>query len=98
MRVQVRPINVHGIALSTKERAEGAAVHGDLRVSDTREDAFGRVLLTAQVVDLLNTPEVVQLVLHDVVLLSVMGKQMRMRGFEIRGGVQYAQSWAVEIE
>jgi hypothetical protein len=98
MRVQVRPINVHGVALSTKERAEGAAVHGELRVSDVREDAFGRVLLTAQVIDLLNTPEVVQLVLHDVVLLSVAGKKMRLRGFEMMGNVQYAQAWDVETE
>ncbi len=98
MRVQVRPINVHGVALSTKERAEGAAVHGDLRVSDVREDAFGRVLLTAQVIDLLNTPEVVQLVLHDVVLLSIVGKKMRLRGFEIKGDAQYAQAWDVELE
>ncbi|GEM_PF-4546714 len=98
MRVQVRPINVHGVALSTKERTEGAAVHGDLRVSDVREDAFGRVLLTAQVVDLLSTPEIVQLVLHDVVLLSVYGKKLRLRGFEMAGAVQYAQAWDVEIE
>lgn len=98
MRVQVRPINVHGVALSTKERVEGAAVHGDLRISDVREDAFGRVLLTAQILDLLNTPEVVQLVLHDVVLLSIVGKKMRLRGFELKDAVQYAQAWDVELE
>ncbi len=98
MRVRVRPINVNGVALPSKERKDGAPVHGDLQVSDAREDAFGRVLLTAKVMDLLNMPEVVQLVLHDVVLLSISGKSMRMRGFEIAGGAQYAQSWEVEIE
>jgi hypothetical protein len=98
MRVQVRPINVNGVAQATQERIKGAPVHGDLRITDTREDSFGRVLLTAQVVDVLNTPEVVQLVLHDVVLLSIMGKKMRMRGFEMQGPVQYAQAWEIEVE
>jgi hypothetical protein len=98
MRVRVRPINISGIPQSTKERKERAPVHGDLQVSDARNDEFGRVLLTAKVVDLLNTPEVVQLVLHDVVLLSIVGKTMRMRGFEIVVSSQYAQAWDVEIE
>ena len=98
MRVRVRPINVNGVAQTTQERIKGAPVHGDLRVSDVREDSFGRVLLTAQEVDVLNTPEVVHLVLHDVVLLSIQAKKMRMRGFEINGGAQYAQAWEIEVE
>ena len=98
MRVQVRPVNVNGVAQTTQERVNSAPVHGDLRVKDTREDSFGRVLLTAQVIDLLNTPEVVQLVLHDVVLLSIQGKKMRIRGFEMIGPVQYAQTWDIEVE
>jgi hypothetical protein len=32
------------------------------------------------------------------VLLSVAGKKMRLRGFEMAGAVQYAQAWDVETE
>jgi len=100
VRVKVRPINVNGVGLSKSERELGAWVHGDLRVSEVREDAFGRVLLTARVMDLINTPETALLELHDVVLLSVRGKEMRMRGFEVksRQQAQYAQAWDVEVE
>jgi hypothetical protein len=50
--------------------------------------------------DLINTPETALLELHDVVLLSVRGKEMRMRGFEVksRQQAQYAQAWDVEVE
>ena len=62
-----------------------------------REDAFGRSVLTARITDLVDNTETILLELYDVVLLWAHEKKMRMRGFEIIKGVQFAQSWDVEL-
>jgi hypothetical protein len=97
MRANVKPINVKGYPLFTKERTAGAGVQGELRVLQVREEAFGRALLTARITDLTDNTETILLELYDVALLSVDNKKMRMRGFEVVNGFQFAQSWDVEL-
>jgi hypothetical protein len=97
MRANVHPINVQGHPLFTKDRLKGAPVQGDLRVLEVREDAFGRAVLTARITDLVDNTETILLELYDVALLWAHEKKMRMRGFEIVKGVQFAQSWDVEL-
>lgn len=97
MRAKVNPINVQGYPLFTKERLKGAPVQGELRVLEVREEAFGRSVLTARVTDLVDNTETILLEIYDVALLYVHEKKMRIRGFEIIKGVQFAQSWDVEL-
>jgi hypothetical protein len=97
MKVKVRPINIKGRPLFTKERQRGKVFAGELKMAETRLDRFGRGMTTATVVSTLETVEQTLLEIHDAAVLSIDKMKMRMRGFEEIGGVQYAQSWDVEI-
>ena len=97
MRVKVRPINIKGRPLFTKERERSKVFAGELKVTETRLDRFGRGMTTAFIVDTIDNVETTLLEIHDAALLSIDKAKMRMRGFEEISGVQYAQAWGVEI-
>ncbi len=58
---------------------------------------LGRVVTTAHVIDTVDNIESTLIELYDVTLLWIDGKQMRLRGFEDVEGVQYGQTWDVEL-
>jgi hypothetical protein len=97
MHVQVRPINVKGRPLFTKERLRSQAYIGELKVHETRLDRFGRGVTTAAVISVIDNIPATVLEIHDAALLSLEKGKMRIRGFEEIKGVQFAQVWDVEI-
>lgn len=97
MRVKVRPINVNGKPLFTKERDRRDPFTGDLKVAEIRMPSLGRTVISATVLDVLEGIETPLLEMNDIALLWVNKTQMRIRGFEIQQDVQYSQTWDVEI-
>lgn len=97
MRVKVRPINVAGQPLFARERERRDVFAGELKVMENRIHPLGRVVTTARVIDTVDNVESALIELYDVTLLWIDGKQMRLRGFEDIEGVQYGQTWDVEI-
>lgn len=97
MRVKVRPINVAGRPLFARERERRDVFAGELEVMENRVHPLGRVVTTARVVDIVDNAESTVLELYDVTLLWIDRTQMRLRGFEDIEGVQYGQTWDVEI-
>jgi hypothetical protein len=97
MRVNVRPINVRGRAQRTAERKSLKAFLGELKVHERRLEYLGRAVTMAQVIDVTQTVESPLLELFDIGLLWVNGNKLRMRGFEIAEGVQFAQCWDIEL-
>jgi len=97
MRVKVQPINILGRPQNTSDRKLGEVHVGDLKVVEKRVDAFGRALTVAEVVDPTRNAQSPILQLFDADLLWISANQLRMRGFEICGGTQFAQSWDIEV-
>lgn len=97
MRVKVRPINVAGRPLFARERERREVFAGELKVMENRIHPLGRVVTTARVIDTVDNVESTLIELYDVTLLWIDGRQMRLRGFEDVEGVQYGQTWDVEM-
>ncbi len=97
MRVRVRPINLRGQPLRKDERLEREVYEGRLALQEVRINDFGRALTRARVTDLLEGNEKVMLELLDAVVIWIGEQSMRIRGFETVAGVQYGQTWDVEI-
>jgi hypothetical protein len=55
------------------------------------------VVITATLTGRHNEADVILLTLYDVVLLWMDRRKMRIRGFEDFDGVEYAQTWDIEI-
>lgn len=73
------------------------AYEGDLHVLDDRLHKLNRVVTVAKLLGRQDGTEVVVLQLHDVRLLWIGNRKMRLRGFEFIGDTEYAQTWSVEI-
>lgn len=97
MRVRVRPINVNGCPQFASERDLRPAFVGELKVAEERRQELGRVTVTARVIDTVDPARVALLELLDATLLWVHEGRMRLRGFEVLGKTQFAQTWDVEV-
>lgn len=97
MRVKVRLLNYHGRPLLKDERARAEEFTGILTVCENRQHRFGRVVLTATLASQTAETSVPILELHDVILLWIDERNMRLRGFEMHDLVEYAQTWAIEV-
>lgn len=99
MRVQVRPLRQHGRNLNRQE-LEGIPAHvGLLKVLEGRDPEFGRSVTLARLLDPVNGIETDILPeLTDARLLWVNDKKMRIGGFERIQDVDYAQTWALELD
>ena len=97
LQVRVRPLAYQGRALFKDELSKRDAFDGALKVVENRLHRLGRVVTTATLTGHHNEADVVLLSLHDVVLLWMDRRKMRIRGFEDVDGVEYAQTWDIEI-
>jgi hypothetical protein len=97
MRVQVRPINVNGSPQFRTERERRSVFAGELQVTEERRDEFGRHVLIARVIDTIDPARPSVLELFDASLIWAHEARLRLRGFEVVGKTQYAQTWDVEI-
>lgn len=70
---------------------------GGLKIREDRLHKHGRVVLVAQLLGSEEGKEVIVKELNDVTLLHFSGRRMRIRGFELVGDVEYAQTWEVEF-
>lgn len=97
MKVKVRPINVNGRPEFKKQRERREVYAGELKVHEDRLPDLGRSTTTARVVSMVDSVESTLLQIHDAVLLWVDKDLMRIRGFEDVDGVQFSQTWEVEL-
>lgn len=98
MRVEVRPMNQRGKPLPRAEYKSQAPSLGKLTLSENRLHAHGRAVISATLTSLadgLASPVLPEL--YDAQVLWLMNANMRIRGFEDLDGVQYAQTWDIEV-
>lgn len=68
---------------------------GVLVVREARSTEFGRTLMVA---NLLNTEQEPALApLYDAATLLIENSRLRLRGFEVTAGVQFAQVWDIKV-
>lgn len=97
LQVRVRPLAYQGRPLFKEELEKRDVYEGALKVVENRIHRLGRVVTTATLTGRHNEADVIFLALHDVVLLWMDRRKMRIRGFEDVDGVEYAQTWDIEI-
>lgn len=98
MKVEVRPINVKGKPLSKREREKFPAHVGKLRVQENRLHKFGRALMSALLVNVIDDVESLVLPeLFDAAVIWMNDQQIRIRGFEEIDGYQHAQTWDIRV-
>jgi hypothetical protein len=97
MHVTVRKLNSNGRPLFSKDPARQSVFAGKLKVIENRIHTLGRVVITARIIDTIDANGSILSEIYDVVLLWVDEKRMRMRGFEDINGVQYGQTWEIEV-
>lgn len=96
MRVKVRPLRRLGRQFLHNELNALPPHVGILRVGEVRDLSLERQVVRAQLVDLRNEADVIP-VLTDARLLWAQDGKMRLTGIERIGGIDYAQTWSVEL-
>lgn len=98
MRAKVRPLNVRGKPLFAKDAARQELYAGTLKVMENRLHRLGRTVTTATLCP--HTADIPHpmLELYDVTLLWLEDQRLRLRGFEDLDGVQFAQTWDIEVD
>lgn len=97
MQVKVRKINSKGKPLFSGNPTRQIVYPGRLKVMENRIHALGRVVVTASIIDSIDSNAATLIELYDAVLLWADEKRMRMRGFEDIDGIQYGQTWEIEF-
>lgn len=98
MKVAVQVIYQKGRGVAAAARTKLPTYKGQLRIREARISELGRM---ATVADLISTTDgcdgAVLPALHDVNVIYVDAGKMRIRGFEIVEGAQYAQTWDMKV-
>jgi hypothetical protein len=98
MRVKVIPLREMGRSMKRDAVAKVPKYVGDLSVEEERDHELGRPVVRARLMDVTSGVEADILPrLGDVRLLWARKETMRITGFERIGGVDYAQTWSVEV-
>jgi hypothetical protein len=98
MKVEVKLVNERGRSIPAKERRAMSTYRGVLRMNESRNHGLGRICVTAQLLSVTESNEMPVLPeLLDATVLFLRDGQMRVRGFELREGVQYGQTWDVRV-
>lgn len=98
MRVEVRPLNVHGKPLTRAQHQRLPASVGKLKVIEKRSSKLDRIVLCATLTSVSDGLETELLPeLGEAQVIWVDDGVMRIRGIEVLEGVQYAQTWAVKV-
>lgn len=98
MRVEVRPLYVHGKPLRKDERLREPPSRGKLSVVENRLDARGRVVTCATLTnerDGLDSALLPQLT--DVQLIWISDESVRLRGLEQIDGALFGQTWDIKV-
>lgn len=87
-----------GRSISAAGRTRLPKYKGKLRIQEARISSLGRMATVANLVSVTDGCEGALLpVLHDVAVIWVENEGMRIRGFEIVEGAQYAQTWDLKV-
>lgn len=98
MRVELQQVNEKGQGVPAKTRAAMPRYRGILRIREERVPALGRTTLVANLLSAIDdTEEPVVPFLTDATLLVIENGQLRVRGFELQGGVQFGQTWDIKV-
>jgi hypothetical protein len=99
MNVIVRPINVKGKPLKTSERRASKTYVGRLRIREDRLTFLNRAFTQAELLSNIDGQEAPVLPpLVDARVLWLDDAAMRMTGMEIVEGLQYYQTWDIEVQ
>ncbi|MDO8772053.1 MAG: hypothetical protein Q7K57_25770 [Burkholderiaceae bacterium] len=98
MKVEAVLIYEKGRGITSKIRTGMTKYRGNLRIREGRVQELGRI---ATIADLTSTTDgadsPVLPSLHDANVIFIDSGNMRIRGFEVIEGTQYAQTWDLKV-
>lgn len=98
MKVEAVLIYEKGRGISSKIRIGMTKYRGNLRIREGRVQELGRI---ATIADLTSTTDgsdsPILPSLHDANVIFIDSGKMRIRGFEVIEGTQYAQTWDLKV-
>ncbi len=98
MKVEIQLVNEKGRSIPKKERNGMPKYRGVLHIREARNHALGRIAVTAELRSGTDGDETALVpALFDASVLFLLKGQMRIRGFELVGGIQYGQTWDVRV-
>lgn len=98
MKVEIQMVNEKGRSIPAKDRASMQKYRGMLCIQEARSHELGRIVVTAELRSGTDGDETALVpALFDAGVLFLSKGQMRVRGFELVGGVQYGQTWDVRV-
>lgn len=98
MRVKVRPLRKEGRLLISSEQPRVPGFAGIFTVDETRDHAAGRTMVRAKLTGISTGANIDVLPeLLDARVLWAQDSKMRVVGFERIAGIEYSQTWSVEV-
>lgn len=98
MRAKVQCLYERGRALTKQQRSAMPTYQGELRFHEARSQHLGRITPSAKLVSTVDgTESEVVPDLYDAAVVFMRNRTIRVRGFEMRDGIVYAQTWDVEV-
>jgi hypothetical protein len=98
VKVEIQLVNEKGRAIQTKDRARMPMYRGGMRIQETRCHELGRIVATAELCSVTDGDETLLVPsLFEARVLFLSKGQMRVRGTEFVGGIQYGQTWDVRV-
>ena len=98
MRVEIRPMNLRGKAITKAERSALAPARGKLKIFENRVHSLGRTVRVAQVLTTTGDTEIELLPeLLDAEVLWLDGTVIRIRGIEMVDGTAFGQTWDIKV-
>lgn len=97
MRVKITRLSIRGQQIQKSAPERGVNQAGDLKVFQEYSKRVNRLAVQAHLIDQVDGVEGIRAELIDPVLVWVEGKTMRLRGIEIERGIEYGQTWEIEI-
>lgn len=98
MKAEVQTLNEQGRPVSARDRKTMPKYRGKLRFHEARSGELGRITPMAMLLSDTDTADTHLLpALHDAAVLFLRDGVMRIRGFEVRDGAQFGQTWDVKV-
>lgn len=99
MKVEIQLINERGRPVAAKTRSTMSTYRGVLRMREERVHELGRTVVVAKLVSSTDgTDSELVPALHEASMLFLNGAQLRVRGYELVGGIQFGQTWEIRVQ
>lgn len=97
MRVEVKPLYLHGRMLKKAQVEQQAAVVGNLSIFENRLHNLGRAVPCAKLTSFINENVALIPELREIHVIWLVGQKMRVCGIEEIASVHHAQTWDIRV-